>query len=61
MFSGNHFPLNTLDGVAIGAAVSDFFGWLPETVTPVTSILSLLYLGIRLYETKTVQRLLKRR
>lgn len=46
-----------IDMASIGALVATFFGWLPH----VTAMLTLVWMCIRIYETKTVQRFLNRR
>ncbi len=46
-----------IDVTSIGALVATFFGWLPH----VTAILTFVWMCIRIYETKTVQRFLNRR
>lgn len=39
-----------------GTVVATIMGWIPEA----TAVLSLIWVGIRIYETRTVQRLLGR-
>lgn len=43
------------DTTAIGAAVATFFKLLPD----ITALFALIYLLIRIYETKTAQKLLR--
>jgi hypothetical protein len=45
-----------LDGVSVGAAVAAFVAWLP----PMAALASLIWTLIRIFETRTVQRLLGR-
>lgn len=44
------------DGLSIGTVVATLFGWLPQ----IAALASLIWTGIRIYETKTVQRWLGR-
>lgn len=45
------------DTIAVGSTFGALLGFLPHVVT----VLSLVYICIRIYETKTVQEYLKRR
>jgi hypothetical protein len=45
------------DAVSIAGVVATLAGWLPA----VAALLSIVWTGIRIYETETVQRLLKRK
>ncbi len=48
---------HVIDVTSIGALVATLFGWLPH----VTALLTFVWMCIRIYETKTVQRFLNRR
>jgi len=45
-----------VDGLAVGGTVATLAGWLP----PVASLLTILWLSIRIWESDTVQKLVKR-
>ena len=45
-----------IDGFAVGGTVATLAGWLP----PIASLLTILWLSIRLWESDTVQNLVKR-
>jgi len=45
-----------IDGFAVGGTVATLAGWLP----PIASLLTILWLSIRIWESDTVQRLVKR-
>ena len=47
---------NVLDGAAISTGVATFLGMLPD-IALVLQILSAIWLGLRIWETKTVQKL----
>ncbi len=46
-----------LDAAAASTAVLSLFAWLP----PVASLFTIVYLGIRIWETKTIKNLTNRR
>lgn len=46
-----------LDAVAASTAVLSLFAWLP----PVASLFTVVYLGIRIWETETVKQITNRR
>ncbi len=48
---------HVIDITSIGALVATLFGWLPH----VTALLTFVWMCIRIYETRTVQRFLNRR
>lgn len=50
----NHFSDKALDGLSIFVAVGAVMQWLP----PLAAIFTIIYTGIRIYETRTVQKLL---
>jgi len=45
-----------IDGLAVGGTVATLAGWLP----PVASLLTIVWLSIRIWESETVQGLVKR-
>lgn len=49
-------PKHIIDAVSVSTAAATFIGWLPH----VAAILSIVWSIIRIYETKTVQRMLGR-
>ncbi|BAQ84198.1 hypothetical protein [uncultured Mediterranean phage uvMED] len=46
-----------IDAAAAGTAVMSYAAWLP----PTASLFTIIWLGIRIFETKTVQNLIKRK
>ena len=44
---------HTIDAVAVGTTVGTFFGWLPE----VAAIFTIIWTGIRIWETATMRSL----
>jgi len=46
-----------LDGMAVGGTVATLAGWLP----PVASLLTIVWLSIRIWESETVQSITKRK
>jgi len=52
-----HAAKNTGDVVSVAVIGSALAGWLP----PIASALTLIWTGIRIYETKTVQSFIRRR
>lgn len=48
------------DTTAITAAMAAFFELLPAVIANVSAVCALIYLLIRIYETKTMQKLLRR-
>lgn len=46
--------MNVADGTAVGVTTAAFFGVIPE----ITALITLVYMSIRLYETRTVQRII---
>lgn len=56
--SDNHHHL--LDVTFIGAAWVSFLHWLPEAMSNATAFMSLIYLCVRLYETPTARKALRR-
>lgn len=52
-------PIKTLiDGSAVGMSLATFFGVIAGFIPHVASLLSVLWLAIRIYETDTVQKFL---
>ena len=47
---------HVVDGVSIFTAVGSFLAWLPS----VAALFTIVWTGIRIYETKTVQKWLKK-
>jgi hypothetical protein len=45
------------DGAAVALSLAGAMGWMTPMVTLVSSILGIVYLGIRIWETDTVQKL----
>ena len=45
-----------LDGASIFTAIGSFLAWLPS----IAALFTILWTGIRIYETKTVQKWLKK-
>ena len=52
-----HDIKNIADGAAVALGVSNFMQWFPPTVSLVTGVLTIIWLGLRIYETNTVQKL----
>jgi len=48
------------DGAALTVGLSNIMQWLPPIVTFISSIVVLLYMLVRLWETETVRNLFKR-
>ena len=48
------------DGAAVTTTFFGMMGWMEPTVFFITSVLSLVYLMIRIWETDTVQKLVKK-
>lgn len=53
-----HDAKNIADGAAVALGVSNFMQWFPPTVSLVTGVLTIIWLGLRIYETTTVQKML---
>jgi len=45
-----------VDGFAVGGTIATLAGWLP----PLASLLTIMWLSIRIWESDTVQKLVKR-
>jgi len=45
-----------VDGFAVGGTIATLAGWLP----PIASLLTILWLSIRIWESDTVQKLIKK-
>jgi hypothetical protein len=54
----SHDVKEMADGAAVTTTFFSVMGWMEPTVVFATSVLSLVYLIIRIYETDTVQKLL---
>jgi hypothetical protein len=48
------------DGAALTVGLSNIMQWLPPIVTFISSIVVLLYMFVRLWETETVKKLFRR-
>jgi len=48
------------DGAALTVGLSNIMQWLPPIVTLASSIVILIYMSVRLWETETVRNLFKR-
>jgi hypothetical protein len=48
------------DGAALTVTFSGMMGWMTPVATLVGSILGIVWMAIRIYETDTVQKLLKK-
>ena len=53
----NEGSKNILDAASLGVVVSSLASWLP----PVAALLTVSWTSIRIYETRTVQEMLRRR
>ena len=52
----NEHAKNAIDAASFGTAVATVAGWLPS----VAAIFTIVWTGIRIYETKTIQHLVER-
>lgn len=48
----------TLDGTAVGTSLATFFSVITGFIPHLATLLSVVWLGIRIYETDTVQKIL---
>ena len=55
-----HDAKNIADGAAVALGVSNFMQWFPPTVSLATGVLTIVWLGLRIYETNTVQKFLRK-
>jgi len=51
---------NVADGAAVTVGVTNFMQWFPPVVGLITGVLTLVWFVIRIYETETVKKLLKK-
>jgi len=51
---------NVADGAAVTVGVTNFMQWFPPVIGLVTGVLTLVWFVIRIYETDTVKKLLKK-
>ena len=51
---------NAVDGAAVTVGVTNFMQWFPPVVGLITGVLTLVWFVIRIYETDTVKKLLKK-
>jgi hypothetical protein len=49
------------DGAAFTIGLSNIMQWLPPVVTLVSSIVILIYMSVRLWETETIRKLFRRK
>lgn len=47
---------NVVDGFSIGTLIGAFIGWLPS----IAAVLSIIWTCLRIYETKTVQKWIRK-
>jgi len=47
------------DGAAVVMGLGGFLGWMTPVVTLIGGILTIVWLGIRIWETDTIQKLVK--
>jgi len=48
------------DGAALTVTLSGVMGWMTPVATLVGSLLGIVWMGIRIYETETVQKLVRK-
>ena len=51
---------NMADGAAVVVGVGGVMGWMIPIVTLIGGVLTIVWMGIRIWETNTVQKLVKR-
>ena len=51
---------NMADGAAVVVGVGGVMGWMIPIVTFIGGVLTIVWMGIRIWETNTVQKLVKR-
>jgi hypothetical protein len=51
---------NMADGAAVVVGISGVMGWMIPIVTFIGGVLTIVWMGIRIWETNTVQKLVKR-
>ena len=51
---------NAADGAAVAVGITNFMQWFPPVVGLITGVLTLVWFVIRIYETDTVKKLLKK-
>ena len=51
---------NVADGAAVTVGVTNFMQWFPPVIGLITGVLTLVWFVIRIYETDTVKKLLKK-
>jgi hypothetical protein len=49
------------DGAALTIGIGNILQWLPPIVTLASSIVILLYMSVRLWETETIRKLFRRK
>jgi len=55
----NHDIKVMTDGAAVVVGVSGFMSWFPPIVALVGGILTIVWLSLRIYETETVQKIIR--
>ena len=51
---------NMADGAAVVVGIGGVMGWMIPIVTLIGGVLTIVWMGIRIWETNTVQKLVKR-
>ena len=51
---------NMADGAAVVVGIGGVMGWMVPIVTLIGGVLTIVWMGIRIWETNTVQKLVKR-
>ena len=51
---------NMADGAAVFVGIGGVMGWMVPIVTLIGGVLTIVWMGIRIWETNTVQKLVKR-
>ena len=51
----------TTEGAAVAVAATSVMGWLTPTVALIGSLLTIVWMCIRIYETETVQKIVNRK
>lgn len=54
-----HDAKTMADGAAVVMGLGGFLGWMTPVVTLIGGVLTIIWLGIRIWETNTVQRWVK--
>ena len=54
-----HDAKTMADGAAVVMGLGGFLGWMTPMVTLIGGVLTIIWLGIRIWETDTIQKLVK--